>query len=94
MADTLTIDPAVVIEGAGKTSGVQWVIYRNILNGRRWKVEGDCDQRGNCWVGAINAPKGPGGRPKTTIDIVITPEFALDGCCPFTYTQLTAASGV
>lgn len=87
MADIATIDYAVVIESFGKISGVGWVIYRNTFTGRRWRVSGDCDARGDCWVGAVNPNHaGPGGRPKTTTLDVVTPEFA--GCCPFTYTEL------
>jgi len=56
---------------------VGYVRYRNAA-GRRWEVHGICDQRGNCWEGAVGS--------KPDLDCPVTPEF--HGCCPFTYVEL------
>lgn len=73
---TETCDPFVWIEE--KSQG--YVRYVN-LEGRRWEVHGVCDQRGDCWEGAVG--------PAPELDCPVTPEFT--GCCPFTYVELPPA---
>ncbi len=74
-----TCDPYVWIE----EQYVGYVRYRNVTSGRRWEVHGICDQRGDCWQGAVG--------PKPELDCPVTPEFS--GCCPFTYVELENANG-
>ena len=79
---TPTIDPHVFIEA--QRPG--YVRYR-ADDGRRWKVEGVCDHRGDCLVGAVID-----GTTVETIeqaralaeayfgtDVPVTPDFS--GCC-------------
>lgn len=73
MSLTLTCDPTVAIEASA--SG--YVRYRN-SEGRRWEVYGVCDQRGDCWVGAVS--------DKPLLDCPVTPEFK--ACCPFEFKEL------
>ncbi len=73
-----TCDPYVWIE----EQYVGYVRYRN-NDGRRWEVHGICDQRGNCWEGAVS--------PKPELDCPVTPEFK--GCCPFTFVELERVNG-
>jgi hypothetical protein len=74
----LTCDPFVFIEE--KREG--YVRYRN-TEGRRWEVHGVCDQRGDCWAGAVG--------PKPELDCPVTPEFK--GCCPFMFVELEKTGG-
>jgi len=69
-----TCDPMCVIEEQREG----YVRYRSLENGRRWEVIGICDQRGDCWKGAV------GQKPE--LDCPVTPEFK--GCCPFTFVEL------
>jgi hypothetical protein len=73
-----TVDPHVVIED--QRDG--WVIYR-ADDGRRWRVDGTCDYRGDCLVGAVDPILGP---RETRLDVPVTPEFS--GCCPLVGTYL------
>ena len=72
-----TCDPYVWIEEQREG----YVRYVRTTDGRRWEVYGVCDQRGDCWEGAV------GARP--TLDCPVTPEFK--GCCPFTFVELDSA---
>lgn len=67
-----TADPHVVIEA----QHVGYVRYRRD-DGRRWEVNGTCDGRGDCLVGAVDPLMG---RPDERLDVPVTPEFT--GCCP------------
>lgn len=74
---TPTCDPHVFIEE--RREG--YVRYYRTSDGRRWEVLGVCDQRGDCWQGAVG--------PKPTLDSPVTPEFR--DCCPFAYVELLRA---
>jgi hypothetical protein len=67
-----TADPTVLIEE--KRDG--YVRYVRD-DGVRWEIEGVCDMRGDCLVGAVDPLLGP---PETRLDVPVTPEFF--GCCP------------
>lgn len=69
---TPTADPHVVIE----EQRPGYVRYRSV-DGRRWEVEGVCDMRGHCLVGAVDPLLGP---PAGRLDVPVLPGFA--GCCP------------
>lgn len=78
-----TSDPAVFMEEQREG----YVRYRS-TDGRRWEIEGSCDHRGTCLIGAVidgelvTTPEraralavaydGP--------DVPVTPDFT--GCCP------------
>lgn len=47
--DILTADPDVVAEQLEQGCAV----YRNVVSGRRWRVKGTCDRRGDCLIGAV-----------------------------------------
>ena len=77
-----TADPDVWIEEQHEG----YVRYR-ALDGRRWEIEGVCDHRGDCLVGAIvdgevvTAERAPAlARSYAGPDVPVTPEFT--GCCP------------
>jgi hypothetical protein len=87
-----TSDPGVVIE----EQRPGYVRYRRLADGRRWEIEGACDRRGWCLVGAVIdgmqirdldhlaqmvAEKGV-DRIDSELDVPVTPEFT--GCCPLT----------
>lgn len=69
---TPTADPYVFIEAEREG----YVRYQ-ALDGRRWEIEGVCDYRGDCLVGAVDPLLG---RRETRLDVPVTPEFK--GCCP------------
>lgn len=89
-----TADPHIFIEE--QRHG--YVRYRRITDGRRWTVEGTCDRRGDCLIGAV--VKGVvvrdhahlaelGERPDSELDVPVLPEF--DTCCGadrFRYVEL------
>lgn len=83
MTESPTCDPYVVIE----QERPGFVVYKNILTGRRWSVDGVCDYRGNCMIGVVE-PWPPKLR-KDRLDVPVTPEFF--GCCPFTFVELESA---
>lgn len=81
--DIATSDPHVLIE----EERPDYVRYRSD-DGRRWEVEGVCDHRGDCLIGAVID-----GAVVDTIDrahalavayvgpdVPVTPAFS--GCCP------------
>lgn len=72
--DILTCDPYVVIEEQRKG----YVRYRNVVNGKRWEVRGECTGIGNCWKGAVN--------PKPELDCPVGPGFK--GCCDLKIVEL------
>lgn len=92
----LTSDPFVIIEERGDN----YVQYKNISNGRRWKVIGRCDRRGDCLIGSVvngetirdhahlEEIKNKLGKDRidSELDVPVTPEFK--DCCPFTYEEL------
>lgn len=55
--------------------------YVDATTGQRWEVFGICDQRGDCWEGAVG--------PKPTLDCPVRPGFT--GCCPLTFVELAPA---
>lgn len=63
-----TCDPNVFIESRTETS----VIYIAPVTGERWRIDGTCNQCGQCWEGAV------GERP--TLDCPVRPEIKDD--CP------------
>lgn len=67
-----TADPDVLIE----EERVGYIRYR-AADGRRWEIEGICDYRGACLVGAVDPLLGLRG---SRLDVPVTPEFT--GCCP------------
>jgi hypothetical protein len=84
---TQTADPAVWIEEQ-RPGYVRYVD----AEGRRWEIEGSCDRRGDCLIGAvidgevvrdhahlaeIDARKP--GRIDSDLDVPVTPGFS--GCC-------------
>jgi len=93
MPDTATSDPTVVIEKLQHGAN-PYIIYRNLLSGRRWRVDGTCNQCGLCVIGATDATmgvarwtwSGPPGTPYCVTDVKysgrpddpVTPEFAGD----------------
>ena len=101
--DIKTIDPYVVIE----EQTPEYKIYRNIKTGRRWKVRGKCDRRGDCLIGAvIDTPKGKVevldhahleelvktlGRERIDSELDVPVSPEFDSCCPFTYVELAKA---
>ena len=89
MADTLTLDPNVVIEAKGVRSGVPWLRYRRLDTGQRWVVRGVCNRNGLCIIGAAKKEhytwSDLPGRPGAVTDLrfaegrpdePVTPEFA------------------
>jgi hypothetical protein len=67
-----TADPTVWIE----EERVGYVRYR-ADDGRRWEIEGICDYRGDCLIGAVDPLMGP---REDRLDVPVTPDFS--GCCP------------
>lgn len=84
MTMRVTCDPAVFIEAESAGS----VTYRRTTDGRRWKVRGVCDYRGDCMVGAVEP--WPPMRREDRLDVPVTPELG-QACCPFTYVELEPA---
>jgi hypothetical protein len=79
-----TSDPTVFIEE--KRHG--YVRYQN-TNGDRWEIEGICDHRGDCIIGAeidgeIVSPERARELAEAYAgpDVPVLPEFT--GCCPLT----------
>jgi hypothetical protein len=86
MKFTPTVDPDIGIEEQREG----YILYRRFSTGDRWEVQGVCDKRGNCLVGAVIE-----GETITTIerarelaeaytgpDVPVTEGFK--GCCPLT----------
>jgi hypothetical protein len=86
-----TCDSDIIIEEKGEG---YW-IYRKLSSGERWRIDGVCDQRGDCLIGAIvNDPitgdkiqikdhehlASLGPRPDSKLDVPVGPGFK--GCCP------------
>lgn len=74
-----TCDPYVYAEALRRG----YARYVDVKSGRRWEVFGVCQNIGKCWEGAIG--------PRPSLDCPVTPEFANDGCCQFTYNELPPA---
>lgn len=85
---TPTSDPSVLIE----EQRVGYIRYR-CKDGRRWEVEGVCDRRGHCLVGAVidgaqvrdldhlaEIAAAKPGRIDSELDVPVLPGFS--GCCP------------
>ncbi len=78
-----TSDPSVFIEEQREG----YIRYRS-LDGRRWGIEGTCDHRGDCLVGAVIDGEYVDSIERahelalayTGLDSPVTPEFS--GCCP------------
>lgn len=100
-----TVDPDVVIEEnvidaslidpVSGEMGARVITYRSTFAGRRWKVIGNCDRRGDCLVGSflgrLIRSKADLANPsvlESGADTPVTPEF--DSCCPFSYEELDA----
>lgn len=46
-----TQDPSCRIESRGiSPSGVPFIVYRS-ATGERWRIDGECNRCGECWVG-------------------------------------------
>jgi hypothetical protein len=60
---------AVFIESRAPTS----VIYRNVENGVRWRIDGVCCQCGECWAGMTN--------PKPVLDCPVMPTISKFPSC-------------
>ena len=108
MADTATNDPGVVIEKLQKGAN-PYIIYRSLITGRRWEVNGTCNQCGLCVIGAVDGSmgttrwvwSGPPGTPMAVTDVKygdrlddpVTPEFHQDMIDQAAITPTATVSG-
>lgn len=96
---SLTADPLISIE----EQRAGFVVYRH-ADGRRWSVEGVCDRRGDCLIGAVIVTDSGEvvvrdhdhlaalvrslGRERIDSHLDVPVGPGFDGCCPFTITEL------
>lgn len=86
----LTQDPSCRIESRGVSeSGVPFVVYQS-EGGERWRINGECNQCGECWAGSVGGdiewtgvPIGSPGafvdlRPEPRLDCPVTPGIKQD----------------
>jgi len=87
-----TADPNVNIEESGiHANGAPFVVYAS-TDGQRWRIDGTCNQCGECWVGTdeptvewTGTPVGEAGafvdlRTGPKLDCPVRPEIKND--CP------------